>query len=108
MNKGVIITAGAPKEIILEYGSGERIRVHGDSELAAYLKKQTSLEVSYSDNSITVVLKKKEDTLTVLEAIARSGMNWSDVTVRNDSLEDVFVKLVGSKIGDSGQEAPVN
>jgi ABC-2 type transport system ATP-binding protein len=108
MNKGVIITAGTPKEIILEYGSGERIRVHGDSELATYLKKQTGFEVSYSDNSVTVVLRKKEDTLTVLEAIARSGMNWSDVTVRNDSLEDVFVKLVGSRMTEGGQEAPVN
>ena len=82
--------------------------MHGDSDLAAYLKKQTGFEVSYSDNSVTVVLRKKEDTLTVLEAIARSGMNWSDVTVRNDSLEDVFVKLVGSRMTEGGQEAPVN
>jgi hypothetical protein len=30
------------------------------------------------------------------------------VTVRNDSLEDVFVKLVGSRMTEGGQEAPVN
>ncbi len=30
-------------------------------------------------------------------------MNWSDLTVRNDSLEDVFVKLVGSRMTRKGR-----
>ena len=44
----------------------------------------------------------------MLETIEKSGQSWSDLTVRNDSLEDVFVKLVGSKITDEGQEVAVN
>ena len=102
MNKGKIITAGTPAQIIGEYGSGEKIRVHGDEKLAEYLKSNTGLNVEYSDGIVTVSLKRKEDMITVLETIQRSGLGWSDLTVRNDSLEDVFVKLVGSKINDEG------
>lgn len=108
MNKGKIITTGTPAEIISEYGSGEKIRVRAGEKLVDYLKKNTGLGVAYSDGVITVTLKKKEDTLAVLEAIGRSGEDWSDLTVRQDSLEEVFVKLVGSKISDEGLVAQVN
>jgi hypothetical protein len=46
--------------------------------------------------------------LAVLEAIGRSEEDWSDLTVRQDSLEEVFVKLVGSQITEEGQVAVVN
>jgi len=108
MNKGKIITAGTPAQIIAEHGSGEKIRVRGGQKLADYLKQNTGLEVKFGDGEVTVTLTKKEDTLTVLEAIGKSGESWSDLTVRHDSLEDVFVKLVGSTIGDTGQAAQVN
>jgi ABC-2 type transport system ATP-binding protein len=104
MNKGKIITAGTPAEIISEHGSGEKVNFRGDQKLADYVSKDTGLEVTYADNRVTVRLKKKEDTISVLQSISRSGLDWSDLTVRNDSLEDVFVKLIGSKISDEGQQ----
>ena len=108
MNKGKIITAGTPAEIIAEHGSREKVRVHGDQNLAEYVRKDTGLDTEYLDGSITVTLGKKEDAITVLEAIGRSGLNWSDLTVRHDSLEDVFVRLVGSNIGEEEQTAMVS
>ena len=103
MNQGKIITAGTPQEIIEEHGSGEKIRVRGNGQLAEYVAKNTGLEVGHQDGTITVTLKRKEDTLAVLEAIGRSGQSWSDLTVRRDSLEDVFVRLVGARISEGGQ-----
>jgi ABC-2 type transport system ATP-binding protein len=108
MNKGKIITAGTPADIIAEFGSGEKIRVRGDQKLADYVRKETGLEVQFSEGGVTVSLNKKEDTITVLDAIGRSGLSWSDLTVRHDSLEDVFVKLVGAKISEEGQTAVAN
>jgi hypothetical protein len=32
-----------------------------------------------------------------------SGLPWSDFQVRRDSLEDVFVKLVGGFLGEHGE-----
>jgi ABC-2 type transport system ATP-binding protein len=107
MNMGKIVTAGTPAGIIAEHGSGEKVRVHGDQKLAEYVKKDTGLDVEYSDGVVTVTLKRKEDAIMVLGAIGHSGLDWSDVTVRHDSLEDVFVKLVGSRISDEGLPAVV-
>lgn len=108
MNKGRIITTGTPAQIIAEHGSGEKIRVRGGRKLSDYLRQSTGLPVELADDQVIVSLKKKEDALTVLQAIGRSGENWSELTVRHDSLEDVFVKLVGSTIEDTGQAAQVN
>ncbi|MDG6926678.1 MAG: ABC transporter ATP-binding protein [Nitrososphaerota archaeon] len=106
MNKGKIITAGTPGEIIVEHGSGEKVRMNGNQALAEYVRSNTGLDVAYSEGVVTVTLKKKEDTLTVLEAVGRSGQEWGNLTVRHDSLEDVFVRLVGSRISEEGQEGP--
>ncbi len=108
MNKGKIIATGTPSEIIAEYGSGEKVSVRGGQKLADYLKTNTGLDARYAEGLVTVSLRRKEDTIAVVEAIGRSGMEWSDLTVRNDSLEDVFVKLVGSTISEEGQVAQVN
>jgi ABC-2 type transport system ATP-binding protein len=107
MNRGKIITAGTPNDIIVEYGSGEKVRVNGSQALADYIRANTGLGVTYADGLVSVTLKKKEDALPVLEAIGRSGLEWSNLTMRHDSLEDVFVRLVGSKISDEGQVARV-
>jgi len=103
MNNGRIITSGTPAEIIAEHGSGDKVKVKGDQKLADYVSGNTGLQARYSDGEVTVALAKKEDAVTVLEALGKSGMNWSDLTVRHDSLEDVFVKLVGSTISEEGQ-----
>jgi ABC-2 type transport system ATP-binding protein len=107
MNQGKIITAGTPEEIISKHGSGEKIRIRAKGEMADYLRKNTGLKVDYEEGAVTVTIGRKEDMLTVLEAMNLSGLFWADLTVRRDSLEDVFVNLVGSKIGDQGQ-AQVN
>jgi ABC-2 type transport system ATP-binding protein len=107
MNKGRIITAGTPAEIIEEHGTGEKIRVRGSEKLAEYVRKNTGLPTEYEDGAVKVTLKKKEDALAVLEAMDHSGEDWTDLTVRRDSLEDVFVSLVGAKINDEGQAAGV-
>jgi ABC-2 type transport system ATP-binding protein len=107
MNRGKIITAGTPNDIIVEYGSGEKVRVNGSQALADYIRANTGLGVTYADGLVSVTLMMKEDALPVLEAIGRSGLEWSNLTMRHDSLEDVFVRLVGSKISDEGQVARV-
>ena len=103
MNKGKVITSGTPAEIIAEHGSGERLKVRAAEPLARYLRERTKLEVDFHDGVVGVLVKKKEDALAALAAIEESGLNWSDLSVQRDSLEDVFVKLVGSRLEE--QEA---
>src|SRR5271169_4182140 len=100
MNKGKIITSGTPTEIIDRHGSGEKVNVKGDQKLADYLRKAVpALHVDYHSESgdINVLIKRKEDSLVVLEAIQKSGLPWNDLGIQRESLEDVFVKMIGDE-----------
>ena len=96
MNKGRIITSGTPAEIITNHSSGERLLVHGSERLAKYLEKNASLPVEFDGRDlISLSLHRKEDVMAAVAAIQESGLEWDDLRTKRDSLEDIFVRLVG-------------
>ena len=102
MNHGKIIVDGSPSEIIAKLGSGERLEVKGDEKLADHVRQQTGLDVSYGRGLVSVKLHNKSDAVIALSRIDQSGLPWSDLRTRQDSLEDIFIRLVGGTIGDEG------
>ncbi len=96
MNKGRIVALGTPSEIIAAHGSGERLEVRGDRKLADYLQNDTGLDVDYDGGGlVSVRLREKHDAVVALESMDKSGLEWTDLKTRRDSLEDIFIKLVG-------------
>ena len=95
MNHGRIITSGTPEEIIEKHGSGEKLTVKADESLARYLRDSTKLDVEYSKGTVAVRLKQKKDPLIALASIEESGIPWHDLATQRDSLEDIFVRMVG-------------
>lgn len=95
MNHGKIVAAGTNAEIVASHGSGQKLSVKAGSDLELYLKHNTKLQVEYDGGRVTVRLKDRGDALTALRAIEESGVAWSDLTVERDSLEDIFLRLVG-------------
>ena len=96
MNHGKIITAGTPGEIINSHSTGETLLVSGDVRLAKYLQENTKIPVEFDGGTtITIRIKRKEDIVMAMGAIEESGLDWSDMRTHRDSLEDIFVKLVG-------------
>lgn len=104
MDHGHIVAMGTTEEIIRQHGSGERLEIHGSQKLADYIKANTELEVDFSKvkSEITIPLKKKIDALAALAAAEQSGMEWGDIQTRQDSLDDVFIKLVSEPLGEQG------
>jgi ABC-2 type transport system ATP-binding protein len=96
MDHGKIVAMGTTEEIIQQHGSGEKLEIHGSEKLAEYIKANTELKVDYDKvkGEIIIPLKKKIDALAALAAAEQSGMEWGDIQTRQDSLDDVFVKLV--------------
>ena len=105
MDHGKIVAMGTTEEIIQQHGSGERLEIHGSEKLAEYIKANTELQVDYdkAKGEITIPLKKKIDALAALAAAEQSGMDWGDIQTRQDSLDDVFVKLVNEPISEQGE-----
>jgi ABC-2 type transport system ATP-binding protein len=107
INHGKIIATGTPNEIIRAHGRPERIEVEGPPELASYLQSHLGIPAYAEDGRVFTELTDKRDALKILAAIDASGLPWGSFQTSRDTLEDVFVRLVGQM--DEGalkQETP--
>jgi ABC-2 type transport system ATP-binding protein len=96
MNHGKIVAMGTTDDIEAKYGSGQKMMVKAGDDLLTYLKENTKLHAESEGNGmITIRLRDKDDAMVALGSIEESGAQWGDLTVRRDSLEDVFLRLVG-------------
>ena len=105
MDHGKIVAMGTSEEIIQEHGSGETLEIHGTDKLAEYIRANTELQVEYNKarGEIVIPLRKKIDALAALAAAEQSGMDWGQIQTLQDSLDDVFVKLVSGMVNDKGE-----
>ena len=69
--------------------------VEGSPALAAYLRMNLGSAAVEEDGKVSVTLRDKGDALKILTAIEESGLPWTSFTTTHDTLEDVFVRLVG-------------
>jgi ABC-2 type transport system ATP-binding protein len=107
MDHGHIVAMGTTDEIIRQHGSGERLEIKGNQQLADYIKANTELQVNYdrAKEEIVIPLQKKIDALAALAAAEQSGLDWGNIQTRQDSLDDVFIKLVTEPLGEQGEMA---
>jgi ABC-2 type transport system ATP-binding protein len=105
INKGRIIATGSPDEIISRYGRPERLRIVGEPALADRLVA-LGHQVTHDDDGVEVDLGSKADALRILESVAASGLRWESFSTRIDTLEDVFIQLVG-RLEDGSLPTPV-
>lgn len=95
INHGQIVAAGSPAEIIDRLGGPARLRIVAGSDVADFVRSRFPNEVRREGDHIDVVLRDREDALAILEAVQESRLAWTGFTTVRDTLEDVFVRLVG-------------
>lgn len=95
IDRGKIIAAGSPAEIIEAHGRPARMSVEGSPALAEYLRMNLGAAAVVEDGKVSVTLSNKGDALKILTAIEESGLPWTSFSTTKDTLEDVFVRLVG-------------
>ena len=98
MDHGEIIATGSPNEIVQKFGAQERIKLVGTRELADYIKSRSNFDLNYDNTSsqIEIKINDKSDAIAAFRLIDESNLNWSDLTTERDSLEDIFIKLIGN------------
>jgi ABC-2 type transport system ATP-binding protein len=92
---GKIIVTGTPSEIIQEHGHREVLRIEAPPAMAEYLRSHLDLQVDVRDSTVEVEIRVKEDVLRVLNVAETSGIPWEGVTTHMETLEDVFIRMVG-------------
>jgi ABC-2 type transport system ATP-binding protein len=105
MNHGKLAAMGTTEQIESRYGSGQKMIVKATDDLLRFLQENTRLKTEKGENGTVVIyLRDKDDALVALGSIEESGAQWGDLTVRRDSLEDVFLRLVGPEGNQEKEE----
>jgi len=97
MNHGKIVAIGTTDEIEARYGSGSKMVVKAKDDLLKFLKENTKLKAEGGNGTVSISLRDRDDAMVALGAIEESGVEWGDLVVRKDRLEDVFLRLVGEE-----------
>jgi ABC-2 type transport system ATP-binding protein len=95
IHHGKIIASGSPEEIIRAHGREERLVFTAPPALADYLRSTLGVVTEAHDGRVEVSLASNRDAVRILNAVESSGIPWSGFVTRSDTLEDVFVRLVG-------------
>jgi ABC-2 type transport system ATP-binding protein len=95
LHRGRIIAAGTPPEIVRSHGRAARLSVEAPPALVAVLHDRLGLSARAEGGRVEVDLPERHDALRVLDAIDKSGLPWDSFATKVDTLEDVFVRLVG-------------
>ena len=95
MNRGKIVAEGSPDAIIARYGAPARLVIEGDPKIAPALQRELGRPVTVRDDGVEVSIPDRDDALKALAAVQRVGDGWTGFATRRDTLEDVFVRLVG-------------
>jgi ABC-2 type transport system ATP-binding protein len=95
IHHGKIIAAGTPDEIIRAHGQAERLVFRAPPALADHLHTTLGLTTAVHDGRVEVTLPTNHDAVRVLAAVDASGIPWDGFVTKQDTLEDVFVRMVG-------------
>lgn len=95
INKGKIVATGTPEEIVENLGGGRKLVLKAGKQMFdLFLSK--GIPASMNGNSIEVSIDGAISVLDIVTIIENSGIKYNQLTIRGDSLEDVFVKIVGN------------
>lgn len=95
VDHGKLIANGTPQEIIEVHGSGKALLVSGNEILAQKIRSATGLRCAVDNGNMSVEIKTNADIPGILEIVRNSGIELSTLQLREETLEDVFLKMVG-------------
>ena len=105
MNRGKVIAVGSPSELIGFVGEGALLQVRVDGDVGKALQALSSLNgvaVVSSRNPLSIKVSDAQHELPqILRVLYGAGVSVGEVTIRNPTLEDVFLKLTGMTIEEA-------
>ncbi|MGC8497222.1 MAG: ATP-binding cassette domain-containing protein [Thermoplasmata archaeon] len=94
MNHGKIIDSGTPKEIVERHHENDRLIIRGGAEIENMIK-DAGFNAVRDGAYIEVSLNDIKDSTTLINFLYDKKAKFEDFTLKRESLEDVFIKMVG-------------
>lgn len=96
INHGEIVANGSPSDIVRENHDHDTMVVHVDDQT---VMRGIDLGVNYTiqGNSVTISLTENAQFFSVVEKFRQLGINITDLTLKRESLEDVFIRMVNGE-----------
>ncbi len=104
INKGEMI-ALETKEALLARGLGSKLLVRAKSEITQIPEKYRSAVVDHRGAELEIAINRDTDSvMAILDDLRNADIDIDFVSVLNDSLEDVFVRMTGVQESEAGEE----
>lgn len=97
--KGKMLVEGTPREIIEKKGKGKRLLVNSSASIMEHVKDELGLETQAAGDMMSVRVERNEDILSILNYLDRNSIPLDNIQLRDDTLEDIFIDLVGRDEG---------
>jgi hypothetical protein len=66
------------------------------------VRAKTGFDVRYENGLVSIGIREPHDAVVAISSIDQSSMVWKDLRTRRDTLEDIFIKLVGGSLEEGG------
>jgi ABC-2 type transport system ATP-binding protein len=100
MHKGKIVARGSPRDLIARYGKTTVIVLSGAGSEALREIRRRGIEATEENGDVLVPVKDPTEMRMVFQKISGIELHATDIYTRRQSLEDVFLNLVGAKMDE--------
>ncbi len=94
MNGGRIIDSGKPVEIVERHHESDNLIIRGDGEIESMIRNE-GYKVIRDGSYIKVRLYNIKEATKIINFLYEKRANFEDFTLKRESLEDVFIRMVG-------------
>lgn len=100
INRGRIVAEGSPRDLVERYGEGRRLILRSAHHLRSELER-LSHQIRLVGADVIIPFRELSELNKILAGLERLGKGL-DFEIRDSSLEDVFLRLVGARITEEG------
>jgi ABC-2 type transport system ATP-binding protein len=104
IHRGRIVAEGSLDDLITEYGGKSVLSIWGtktDEVMSALQNK--GYDAQGKDSTVEVKIDKKDAVIDILFHLREQGLYYREVDIKHSDLEDVFLNITGTSLGDGDQ-----
>jgi len=94
VDHGKMIVEGSPEQIIRRMGKGRRLHLKNSDRLTRHLQDNLGLEFTVKGDDVSIGVRNNNDVINVLRYAEENGIELTNLSLQEDTLEDIFVDLI--------------